>query len=115
MLDSARARLCLQVLVYCVNDLAVMNAWAKDQGIEGSMVKFFGDPTSALTRALDMEMTADGPKTVLGEGRSKRFAIIFENGVAKAIGVSESPDDPAGDTDPSNTLVDGMLSQLQVA
>mmetsp|Transcript_16178 Transcript_16178/g.50709 ORF Transcript_16178/g.50709 Transcript_16178/m.50709 type:complete len:93 (+) Transcript_16178:354-632(+) len=92
-----------------------MEAWAKDQKIEGSMIKFFADPTSALTRALDLEMTADGPTTVLGPGRSKRFAIIFEDGVAKAIGVSESEDDPAGDTDPSNTLVAGMLGQLQAA
>mmetsp|Transcript_10686 Transcript_10686/g.27200 ORF Transcript_10686/g.27200 Transcript_10686/m.27200 type:complete len:93 (-) Transcript_10686:262-540(-) len=92
-----------------------MEAWAKDQGIEGSMVKFLADPTSALTKALDLEMTADGPVSVLGAGRSKRFAIIFDDGVAKAIGVSESEDDPAGDTDPSNTLVEGMLSQLATA
>lgn len=104
-----------EVLVYCVNDFAVMEAWAKDQGIAGSMVSFFADPESTLTRALDLEMTAEGPTTVLGPGRSKRFAIIFEDGVAKAIGVSESPDDPAGDTEPSATLVEGMLSQLATA
>lgn len=76
--------------MYCVNDFAVMEAWGKDQGIEGTIVKFFADPMSELTRALDLEMTAEGPMTVLGPGRCKRFAIIFEDGVAKAIGVSES-------------------------
>lgn len=32
-----------EVLVYCVNDGAVMDAWAKDQGTEGSMVTLLGD------------------------------------------------------------------------
>jgi hypothetical protein len=30
--------------VFCVNDGAVMQAWAKDQGIEGSNITFLGDP-----------------------------------------------------------------------
>eukprot|EP00418_Pyrodinium_bahamense_P063390 CAMPEP_0179090998 /NCGR_PEP_ID=MMETSP0796-20121207/41546_1 /TAXON_ID=73915 /ORGANISM="Pyrodinium bahamense, Strain pbaha01" /LENGTH=51 /DNA_ID=CAMNT_0020788581 /DNA_START=34 /DNA_END=185 /DNA_ORIENTATION=+ len=37
------------VLVYCVNDGAVMTAWAADQGIEGSMITFLGDTRSELT------------------------------------------------------------------
>ncbi|KAJ8599855.1 hypothetical protein CTAYLR_005611 [Chrysophaeum taylorii] len=104
-----------EVLVYCVNDMAVMEAWAKDQGIEGSMVSFFADPTSALTKALDMEMTAEGPAMVLGAGRSKRFTVFFDDGVAKAIGLAESEDDPAGDADPEDTLVDAMLEKMKVA
>jgi hypothetical protein len=32
-----------EVLVYCVNDGAVMGAWAKNQGVEGSMITFLGD------------------------------------------------------------------------
>ena len=39
-----------EVIVYCVNDAAVMEAWAQDQGIGGSMVTFLGDPTSTLTK-----------------------------------------------------------------
>ena len=42
------------MLVYCVNDGAVMGAWAKDQGTEGSMLTMLGDPSRALTDALDM-------------------------------------------------------------
>jgi len=43
-----------EVLVYCVNDGAVMGAWAKDQGTEESMITMLGDPSRALTDALDM-------------------------------------------------------------
>jgi peroxiredoxin len=41
-----------EVFVYCVNDAAVMEAWAMDQGIGGSMMTFLGDPTSALTKVI---------------------------------------------------------------
>ena len=33
-----------EVLVYCVNDGAVMDAWGESQGIEGSMITFLGRP-----------------------------------------------------------------------
>ena len=77
-----------------MNDAAVMGAWAKDQKIAGSMVTFLADPTSALTKALGLELTHPGPVSVLGKGRCKRFAIYFDNGVCKSIQVSETPDDP---------------------
>ncbi|CAJ1332038.1 unnamed protein product [Effrenium voratum] len=38
------------VIVYCVNDTAVMDAWAKDQKVDGSMVSFYGDGASTLTK-----------------------------------------------------------------
>lgn len=86
-----------------------MQAWAKDQGIEGSMVTFMADPAATLTKALDMEMTHDGPPSVGIIGRCKRFAIHADDEAIKSIVVSEGPDDPAGDNDPSATLVDNML------
>ena len=50
-----------EVLVMCVNDAAVMGAWAKDQKIEGSNISFIADPNSLVTKALGMELTAPGP------------------------------------------------------
>lgn len=51
-----------EVIVFCVNDGAVMNAWAKDQEIpEDGLITFMGDPTSSLVRALDIELTHPGP------------------------------------------------------
>eukprot|EP00559_Dactyliosolen_fragilissimus_P002154 CAMPEP_0184855804 /NCGR_PEP_ID=MMETSP0580-20130426/943_1 /TAXON_ID=1118495 /ORGANISM="Dactyliosolen fragilissimus" /LENGTH=201 /DNA_ID=CAMNT_0027350425 /DNA_START=16 /DNA_END=621 /DNA_ORIENTATION=- len=102
-----------EVLVYCVNDPAVMQAWGSDQSIEGSMVSFMADPAAELTKALDMEMTHPGPPSVGIIGRCKRFAVYAEDGVIKHAVVSEGPDDPAGDADPSATLAEGMLKTIK--
>lgn len=99
-------------MVYCVNDPAVMQAWGDDQSIAGSMVKFFADPAGELTEALDMKMTHPGPPSVGIIGRCKRFAIQAVDGEIKHVVVSEGPDDPAGDSDPSATLADGMLKTI---
>ena len=37
-----------EVIVYCVNDGAVMDAWGVDQKIERSIVTFFADPRSEV-------------------------------------------------------------------
>lgn len=103
-----------EVLVYCVNDGAVMEAWAEDQDIDGSIIKFMGDPAGEFTKALGMEMTHPGPPSVGIIGRSKRFAMHVMNGSVQHVAVSESPDDPAGDEDPSATCVDAMLDAVKV-
>jgi peroxiredoxin len=58
--DALKLRGIDEVLVYCVNDGAVMSAWAKDQDIDGSMITFLGDPSRALTDALDMVLDHPG-------------------------------------------------------
>jgi len=101
-----------EVIVYCVNDPAVMQAWGEDQGIGGSMVSFVADPAAELTKALDMEMTHSGPPSVGIIGRCKRFAIHADDEVIKTVKVSEAEGDPAGDDDPSATLAEGMLEAI---
>ena len=44
--------------------------------------------------------------------RCKRFAMFIEDGEIKAWKVSEGPDDPAGDEDPSATTVDAMIAAV---
>ena len=46
-----------------------MDGWAKDQGIEGSMITFMGDPSRAVTDALGMVLDHPGPMGVLGYKR----------------------------------------------
>lgn len=104
-----------EVIVYCVNDSAVMQAWAEDQGIEGSFVTMMGDPARELTTALDMEMNHPGPPSVGIIGRCKRFALYVVDGTVKAVRVSEGPDDPAGDDDPSASLADNMLKVVKAS
>lgn len=103
------------VIVYCVNDGAVMDAWAKDQGVAGTILKFLGDTRSELTEALGLVMDDAGPMSVLGNARCKRFSMLIDDGIIKSINVSASPDDPAGDADPSASLVDKMIEDIAKA
>ena len=101
-----------EVLVYCVNDPAVMQAWAEDQGIAGSFINMMGDPAAELTKALDVEMVHPGPPSVGIIGRCKRFAMHVVDGEVKYVAISEGPDDPAGDDDPSASLAPAMLENI---
>lgn len=78
-----------------------------------TMLTFLGDPNSELTKALDLELTDPGPVSKLGPGRCKRFAMHVVNGEIKAVNVSEGPDDPAGDNDPSASLADGIMATMK--
>jgi peroxiredoxin len=100
------------VLVYCVNDAAVMDAWAKDQGTKGTIISMFGDTRSELTKALGLVLEHPGPMAKLGNPRCKRFSMLIEDGVVKTLNVSHSDADPAGDDDPSASCVDKMLADL---
>ena len=107
-----------EVLVYCVNDAAVMEAWAKDQKIAGTNISFFADTTGALTKALDLEMKAAGTMKALGGVRSKRFALYVDNGVIKHVAVSGTPDDgadPSGDAPGANanSSAAGVLAAIK--
>jgi peroxiredoxin len=86
-----------------------MKAWEKDQGTEGSMISMFGDPSGEFTKALGMEMTADGPASVGIIGRCKRFAMCVVDGVVKAVAIAESELDPAGDDFPEKTLAPALI------
>lgn len=101
-----------EVLVYCVNDPAVMEAWAKDQRIAGTNISFFADTSCELSKALDLVMDHPGPLGALGNLRSKRFALYVDNGVVQHVGLSESPDDPSGDKDNSASTAAGMLAAI---
>ena len=78
-----------EVLVCSVNDGAVMDAWAKDQKIEGSMITFLADPEGKMAKALDLVL--DNPKTRerMGGPRLKRFAMLVQDNVIKALVVAE--------------------------
>jgi len=101
-------------MIYCVNDMAVMDAWAKDQKIEGSHVKFFADPTGEFTKHFGMEMTHPGPVAKGLIGRSKRFALYIENGVVRYQALAEDPEfDPAGDDFPEKTMHEQMIAAIK--
>lgn len=102
-----------EVIVFSVNDPAVMQAWGKDQKIIGSLITFLADPKAEFTRQLKMEITHPGPESVGIIGRCKRFAIYAEKGKILDIVLSEKISDPSGDKDPSNTLADCLIKRIR--
>lgn len=90
-----------------------MQAWGVDQKIKDSYITFLSDPAASLTDALDVRMTHPGPPSVGIIGRCKRFAVYAVNGAVKFVAVSEGPDDPAGDDDPSASLAPALLKAIK--
>jgi thioredoxin-dependent peroxiredoxin len=92
--------------IYCmsVNDSFVMNAWAKDQGVEN--IKMIPDGSAELTRKLGMLVKKDN----LGFGlRSWRFSAFVDNGVIKKAFVEpdfgdDCPTDPFEVSDAATML-----------
>jgi len=110
------------VIIYCVNDPAVMTAWAKDQGVENwevtnddGFVSFVSDCRSQFTSACGMEMTHPGPASVGIFKRCKRWAMYVVDGIVKAVNVSEYEGDPAGDNNPELTLPAAMIEAIKSA
>ncbi len=70
-----------------VNDVFVMGAWSKASGAEGE-IKFLADGNGDFAKAIGLDM--DG--TAVGFGiRSKRYAMLLEDGVVKALHIEEKP------------------------
>ena len=86
-LDEITAKGVAEVAVISVNDIHVMNAWAQASGGEGK-IRFFSDGNGEFVRAAGLDIVL----SVAGMGvRSKRFAMIVEDNVVKAINIEESP------------------------
>ncbi|PHH49923.1 E3 ubiquitin-protein ligase dbl4 [Ceratocystis fimbriata CBS 114723] len=73
-----------QVFVVSVNDAFVMKAWHDQMDpAKQTKIRFLGDPSGAFTRALELDFDS---KAIFGNDRSKRYALVIENGkVAKAF------------------------------
>ncbi len=75
------------VAVTGVNDIFVMNAWKKETGAEGK-IDFLADGNADFAKAIDMSLDASAGG--LGT-RSKRYAMVVDNGVVKALNVEDAP------------------------
>jgi peroxiredoxin len=84
--DALKAKGVDTIACMAVNDAFVMQAWGKDQGVDGKIV-MLADGSANLTRALglDLDLTARG----LGV-RCHRFALVAKDGKVTHIGV-EAP------------------------
>ena len=83
--DKIKAKGVDSIVCVAVNDAFVMDAWGKSQNAEELLM--VADGNGELTRKLGLEL--DGSGYGLGQ-RSKRYAMIVDNGVVKYLGVDTS-------------------------
>jgi len=103
-----------KVLIYCVNDGAVIQGWSKSLGVpEDSLIQIVADTRSEVTKALDVVLDHPGVMGVLGNQRCKRFSMIIDDGVVRTVNIAASEDDPAGDARPEPSMVEKVLEDLQ--
>jgi peroxiredoxin len=83
--DAIKAKGVDTVVCMAVNDAFVMGAWSKAQNAEHILM--LADGNAEFTRALGLELDGTG----FGMGiRSKRFAMIVNNGVIELLNVDET-------------------------
>ena len=103
-----------EVIIYAVNDAAVMNAWSEDQKVpQNGIITLMGDPYSEMTSKLQMELEHAGPKEKGLINRCKRHALYVDDGVVKIVRIAEREDDPAGDDFPDDTLAEAMVEAIR--
>jgi peroxiredoxin len=85
--DAFKARKIDEIAVTSVNDVFVMNAWAKDTGTAGE-ISFLADGSGDFAKALGL--TLDLSERGLGV-RSQRYSMLVENGVVKKLNIEATP------------------------
>ena len=75
------------IVCVSVNDPFVMSAWTKASGV-GDRVEMLADGNAELTKALGLDF--DGSAVGLGI-RSKRYAMVVDDGVVKTLLVEDVP------------------------
>jgi glutaredoxin/glutathione-dependent peroxiredoxin len=101
-IDEFRARGIDDIAVTSVNDVFVMDAWAKHAGAEGKIL-FLADGNGDFARAigLSLDLTARG----LGQ-RSQRYAMMADNGIVRKL----NPETASGKVETSSA--EALLKQL---
>ena len=75
-----------RIVCVSVNDVFVMKAWAKDQGIK-TEVMMLADGNGEFTKALGLDF--DGSKFGMGL-RSQRYSLVADDGVVSQLNVEEA-------------------------
>jgi peroxiredoxin len=101
-----KAKGCDTVACTAVNDVFVMDNWAKDTGAKGQ-IEMLADGGAEFAKQIGLEIDLTAP----GLGvRSKRYAMMVEDGVVKVLNVEDAP--PQHDKSSAATLcsaIDGSL------
>jgi cytochrome c peroxidase len=96
--DALRAKGVDEIVCVAVNDPQVLRAWNEATGASGAGIRMLADAGSDFTRAIGMDF--DNPARGM-HARSKRYAMLVEDGVVRVLNVEASPgqcDISAGET-----------------
>ncbi|MGB1234226.1 MAG: peroxiredoxin [Planktomarina sp.] len=77
-----------EIICVSVNDVFVMQAWGEATGATAAGLTLLADGDSSFTKALGMEFTAP-PVGLMS--RSKRYAMLVDNGVITALNEESNP------------------------
>ncbi len=86
--DAIRARGVDEIFCLAVNDPFVLRAWDASTGASGAGIRMLADPAGELTRALGMDFSNADRGLI---GRSKRYAMLVDQGVVKVLNVEAAP------------------------
>ena len=84
--DAMKAKGINTIAVTAVNDVFVLDAWQKASAAD--KLEFLADGNGEFAKAIDL--TFDGSGNGMGV-RSKRYAMVVEDGVVKALSIEEAP------------------------
>lgn len=76
------------IICIAVNDPFVLLAWGDSTGATQAGIEMLGDPGSEFTKAMGMNFTAP---PVGFYDRSRRYAMVVEDGVIRTLQVEDSP------------------------
>jgi peroxiredoxin len=74
------------IVCVSVNDVFVMKAWAKDQGVEGEIL-MLADGNGDFSRAVGLDF--DGSKFGMGP-RSQRYSMVVNDGVVEQLNIEQA-------------------------
>ncbi|MEM7639438.1 MAG: peroxiredoxin [Pseudomonadota bacterium] len=74
-----------EIVCTSVNDVFVMGAWGKDNGVDGK-IRMLADGNGSFAAALGLEM--DGSGFGMGQ-RSQRYSMLVEDGTVKELNVEQ--------------------------
>ncbi|KUJ78865.1 peroxiredoxin [Ruegeria profundi] len=77
-----------EIICVAVNDPFVMKAWGEATGAANAGLTMLGDASAEFTKAIGMDF--DAPPAGL-YARSKRYAMLVEDGKVTALNVEENP------------------------
>ena len=88
--DRLRQKGIAEIVCVAVNDPHVMLAWSEQSGAGAAGIRMLADADGSFTRALGLAF--DAPATGLF-GRSKRYALMAEDGVVMVLNIETSRTD----------------------